>query len=1511
MLVTLTVLDRRTTGQPHRHVTIEASAGTSFGAVRARVGAVTGLSAAQLRVGDRLVADDDLLGHPPLLRGALLVAGPADRAGGPTGGMGAVELRLVSGSGAGRLVVLGRGQHVIGRAASAGVRLDDPGVSRAHAVLSVSTDGLYLRDLQPTNPSRLDGVALPVAGARVTTGQHLRIGSTTVVVGQADVRAGHHEIVGGEVRIHRQPRIREAATTPPVVFPEAPRRPEHGRVPLLASLAPLALSGILAVVLSSPALLLFALMSPVLLLGQWWSDRRAGRTSYRRQLREHASQLERARKDLLDSARRDALRRRGEQPDLAYVEAVVRRRGTRLWERRPADGDYLRVRVGTATQPAEVHTSGPAGERPQIEDLPALLDLQGVVGVAGPHGHASSLAGALLVQVAAWHTPRAVTLHILADTEERARQWEWAAHLPHARGGEEEAARISGGAAAVASHAAALRALVESRRGTSYGHRPPPGASPPVDTLVLADGASALRAVPGFSELLRGGPDAGVALVCLDRDVASLPVEASATLEIEGSGLGGTIRQEGNTIEGVVPDLPSPGWLETVSRTMSPYVDATPEMGAGTLPARVSFVGLHRAAGTDALSADSLAQAWSRSSGRPVALLGLDAEGEVSIDLAADGPHALVGGTTGSGKSELLQSLVAGLAVTSPPDELSFVLVDYKGGSAFSECARLPHTVGLVTDLDAHLTARALVSLDAEMKRRERLLAQAGARDLHEYRRAAGVCPDLAPLARLVIVVDEFKALAEEFPDFIDGLVRVAALGRSLGLHLVLATQRPAGIVSADMRANVALRIALRVRDRSDSEDVVDCADAASLDPRTPGRACIRAGDHGLRTVQTAYIGGGLARRADEAMPVRVVARDLLTALPAAPASSSEDLSRGCGTELDAYVAASRAAARQLDLRTASQPWLPPLQDVLTTAELSRWADDEDISVDATSVPLGLVDLPHRQRQESLHWRPEHDGHLGIAGGPRSGRSTSLVNLALGLVRRHSPQRLHLHVLQGVSGPAAALGRLPHVGTVTDATDPGIIRRLVSRLLGLVDGEETGPDRVVVLVDGWESLEESLSDHGSDVDDLHRLLRDGPSAGVWFAVAGGRALLSGRLPGLLQRRLVLSMPDPLDLTLAGLPPAQTSTTLPPGRAIDLRSGNYLQLAVPGADASAAATAAAVDAAAGALESASGAAAHAGEAGETSEDGQAGEGGEGGEDAGDADAAGDTVGQQHTAGPGPGRAGRVARSSAPWRITALPAHVPLEGLSPGGEELVLGLGGDEAGPVGLTPGPGRRRFLVAGPNRSGRSTVLTTTGERLAQQGRHVVVLCPRRSPLSSWAGSRRLRTFTTKDVAEVVEVRRADPDLCVLVDDVELVDGSPVEVALVELVRLVDDTDGFIAVAAELTRANGAFRGLVPEVARNGCGLILGATSPSDGDVLGVRLEVPAVRRPGRGELVVDGGTVPTQVARLDPDRPLPPLPIPPLPVPALPVPALPVPAVPVPAVPVPEVPVRPRAASS
>ncbi|WP_344008498.1 FtsK/SpoIIIE domain-containing protein, partial [Isoptericola halotolerans] len=222
----------------------------------------------------------------------------------------------------------------------------------------------------------------------------------------------------------------------------------------------------------------------------------------------------------------------------------------------------------------------------------------------------------------------------------------------------------------------------------------------------------------------------------------------------------------------------------------------------------------------DLLDGADPAQRWADATGWRVPL-GVDATGDVvELDLVGDGPHLLVAGTTGSGKSELLQSLVLGLALTRSPADLALALVDFKGGASFGRCADLPHVVGQVTDLEPGLAGRALAGLRAELGRRERVLAE---------HRAASL--DDAPpgtLPRLVVVIDEFRALADDLPDFLPGLLRVAAQGRSLGVHLVLATQRPSGAVSTDVRANVSARIALRVVDAADSHDVVGTAAAAA-----------------------------------------------------------------------------------------------------------------------------------------------------------------------------------------------------------------------------------------------------------------------------------------------------------------------------------------------------------------------------------------------------------------------------------------------------------------------------------------------------------------------------------------------------------------------------------------------------------------------------------------------------------------------------------------------------------
>ncbi|MER7073869.1 FtsK/SpoIIIE domain-containing protein [Terrabacter sp. NPDC000476] len=1427
MRIPLTVVDLHAGGPP-RDLLVDAPPGTPFGRIRAEIATAAGCDGAHLTCDGRPVGDDAELGRPPLLRGAVLTTG--DGAGGASL-FGAVELRITGGFGAGRTMRLGRGQHLIGRAAGASVRLDDPAVSRAHAHLDVRADGIRLRDLQPTNRSTVDGLPVPTGGIRLEDGQHVVVGSTSLTLGRPRLAVARHEVRDGVVQVHRPPRFVDTSPPPSVHVPEEPQRPEPGRMPVLASVAPLLVSAALAVALASPALLLFALLSPVLLIGQWWSDRRAGRTSHRRRLQAHSAALAHAEQALLSAARDDTAVRRDAHPDLGVVAAVASTRATRLWERRPGDADHLVVRVGCADQPARTGVTGCVPDVvPLADDAPVLVDLTaaGVTGIHGARAAGASLVGGLVVQIASWHSPRHLTIELLTAARSPGGAWEWLGLLPHATLRDGTSTRVALGPREVGERVAELRALAVLRREAAAG-LDGPRTRHPADTVVLVDGPDALRTVRGFAELLTEGPAAGIVFVCLGDDAQALPAETRVTVEVDARDGSATRRDDSGTLTGIRADLPTPGWLETTARALAPLVDATPEPGQASLPDEVSFVDLHRRVGPDPTDARQVAEAWERGDGRPRALLGVGPAGPFHVDLAADGPHALVGGTTGSGKSELLQALVAGLAVTNRPDQLSLLLVDYKGGSAFGACARLPHTVGLVTDLDGHLTSRALTSLDAEMKRREQLLARAGAKDLEDYRPRASVCVDLPTLPRLVIVLDEFKALADEFPDFIAGLVRVAALGRSLGLHLVLATQRPSGVVSGDMRANVALRIALRVRDRSDSTDVIDAADAAALEPRTPGRACVRTGDHELTTVQTAFLGGPAARHAArQAVTVHVLdpgrRRPTTTAVPLQPRS----------TELDAVVSALQEAATRLHIPGAAPPWLPPLPRELCAADLSVPQRDPNIGKVSARLgtgpvlALGLVDVPVQQRQDVLVWELQDGGHLGIAGGSRSGRTTALATVAHGLAVATSPGDVHLHVLTGSPPPEGlrdALEGLPHVGTVTGPDDLAVTRRLLRRLVGMLEAGAPPASHTVVLVDGWEPLEEALAtvEHGAPLDDLHRLVRDGPSVGLRFAVTGGRAILSGRLPGLLRRRLALHLPDPLDLALAGIAAEAAGTPRPPGRAIDVGSGLEVQLAVPGDDASLPATLIALNALTGlnALTS-------------------------------------------PTDGAGPGDVVSARSAAPPWRLRPLPGEVGLGVLPSDDELLVVGLGGDECRPVGVPLGSGYRRALVAGPPRSGRSNTLRCLAIRLLERGRTVVVVAPRRTDSAAWTTSSTVLVLGASDREQLVGTLRREPHACLLVDDVELLEGSEVEAVLVEAVGIVDDSDGLVVVAGELDRASAAYRGLVPAVARDGLGIVLGATAASDGDVLGARLELPQERRPGRGFLVRGGHAEPIQVARAD-----------------------------------------------
>jgi S-DNA-T family DNA segregation ATPase FtsK/SpoIIIE len=993
----------------------------------------------------------------------------------------------------------------------------------------------------------------------------------------------------------------------------------------------------------------------------------------------------------------------------------------------------------------------------------------GCLGVVGSASATDRLIAGLVGQLCTTHPPHELAVSVASSGP----HWSWAARLPHA-------AELSLGSPGAD---ADPRPDARSR----------PARAGPLLVLVVP------RPGPGTGELVQTALAGGVVVVAAAPSRPELPAGCRAVVH----------REDGrHVLDGpagpvaFVPDLVGAWWTDRVSRALAPLRCSAPSTGA-RMPSRLTLVD---ALGVEEVTAPWVADRWVAGERPPgatttlAAVVGAGPRGPFVIDLCRDGPHVLVGGTTGSGKSEFLRTLVTSLALSSPPEEVTFVLVDFKGGAAFGPCAALPHVVGLVTDLDDHLVSRALASLRAELRRRERLLAAVGASDLEAYRRLRS--PGTEPVPRLVVVVDELRALVEELPDFVTGLVRLAALGRSLGVHLVLATQRPSGAVSAEVRANVSLRIAFRVRDRADSVDVLDDGSAAGIAPSTPGRAMVRGADGALVTFQAATVTTPRAR--DTGLRVRSSPID----------DGLDDGSRRGGEAMDgaarALVETVRDAHRLVGGQRPRAPWLAPLPAIVPVI-----VPDGPSSTDALPV-VGQVDQPDLQRVTPLGWDAD-DGPWLLAGGSGSGRTTALRSLALAAARC-GPGAVHLHVID-THGSLADLEALPHLGTRAGIDDERACAALVRHLRDVVDrrlGAPTAPSSTprpgrpttLVLVDGWDQLVEAQPAHRPDqlTGALLRVLRDGRSVGVSGAVSGGRSLLHPRWGEVGARTFLMGRIDPLEAALSGLRAADVPHDPPPGRAVRVHDTREVQFFRATPD--------------------------------------------------------DTAAVADGAVPRPteGAAWRWVPLPAVVHRAEVPrgARTSTGGDADHGGDVLLGVGGDHGGACWWRPGTDGRRLLVVGPARSGRTNALRVIAQSRCTTGQLVVVV-------SSAGDVRRMPwplgcvIVDPNDTEGLVRLRSRHPDLALCVDDTDRLGDSDLVPVLREIIGLVDRDGGLAVLSTSSTALATRFSGIEVELARHGCGLVLSPT-PADRDLLSVPMPDGIPRHPGRGAFVTRGEVTEVQL---------------------------------------------------
>ncbi|WP_252976249.1 FtsK/SpoIIIE domain-containing protein [Janibacter melonis] len=1093
---------------------------------------------------------------------------------------------VVGGPDEGREFPLQRGTSHVGRGRDCEIQVNDGSVSRRHAKLLVA-DVVEVTDLGSSNGVVVDDERIDRAILR--EGEAFTVGDTTIEIRQARAAAGVTMGDSGTVAFSRSPRI--APVYQGLVFevPDLPERGKPQRMPLAMMLVPLFMGATLFAVTRSPYTIMFMLMMPAMMMANAYESRRRVRLDFEDAMNDFREDIGYLVEDIEAELDREHDMRRLEHPAVAETGEAVRRHHPLMWTRRPGEPGYLEYRLGLGVRPSRSEIKLPKMGRTRAEawlevsqtmqglghvaDVPVTAHplIDGAIGISGPRDEALAMARSLVVQTAALHSPAEVVLCALASTKS-ARDWDWVKWLPHTASPQSPI-----DAQHTASSGPGCSALMEQLEG--YASRTIEKGKPTgVDVVVLVENDAPVDRAR-LVQLAERGWRSGVVVVWVAPVTEQLPAACRTFVEVE---TGGRARvgyvAPAEVAQAVPADVLSDEQAVVAARRLAPVTDS----GAlseddSDIPRSVSFLAL---VGTELASSQmAVIERWnenrsiltgrhapatpSRKPGSLRAVLGQSALGTYSVDLRTDGPHALVGGTTGAGKSELLQAWILGMATAHSPQRVTFLLVDYKGGSAFRDCVNLPHTVGMVTDLSPHLVRRALESLSAELHYREHLLARFKAKDLVELERRGEV---EAPPS-LIIVVDEFAALVQEVPDFVDGVVNIAQRGRSLGIHLILATQRPAGVIRDNLRANTNLRMALRMADTDDSTDVLGTPEAAYFDPGLPGRAMAKSGPGRLVPFQTGYAGGWTS---DTPPPPDMLVETLSFGapvrweLPATP-KTQEDDELG-PNDIQRVVEVVEAARVEAEIPVPRKPWLPELEPVYDLAKLPTDRRDDELVI-------GISDNPALQSQPTISFRPDAEGNLAVYGASGSGKSAFLrtIAIAAGFTVRGGP--CHVYGLDFGNRGLSMLETLPHVGSIISGQDEERVKRLINHLREVIEeravryskanastitayrqltGRHDEP-RIFVLVDGLTSFRSAYESTGALMkwlDAFTSLLGDGRPVGVHFVLSvDARNGLPVSMGSSVQSRFVLRMATEDDYSFLGVPADVLTAESAPGRGI--------------------------------------------------------------------------------------------------------------------------------------------------------------------------------------------------------------------------------------------------------------------------------------------------------------------------------------------------------------------------
>lgn len=846
-------------------------------------------------------------------------------------------------------------------------------------------------------------------------------------------------------------------------------------------------------------------------------------------------------------------------PSPAQCMEIAREVKRRLWERMPEDEDFMRLRIGVGTVPLNIAIKTPkigfvldedtylySPEKIKkscslVDSVPVFCDMKQYpsCGVVGKHETAYALVRSMLIQAAAHHGYDELKI-VGLFSDEHEKDWKWLRFLPHIFSKNRSMRFLSFGSYRAEEMLKLMEAELKQRRSSLKDSEVDDKAAHSLPYyLFVIDDLSIINTHPIMSILSCNDAALNAGYIVIADTLSKLPRNVLQIIQLNADKNIFFVKGQGLKNNSFKADAVGVEEGDIFSRSLAPIRLSMNSDSEGKIPESIGFMqgyGINRPGDLN------LWENWNNASA-DISMevpIGIDSRGDkfcFNIHEKAHGPHGIVAGTTGSGKSEMIQTWILSMALQFSPQDVSFVLIDFKGTGLILPFKELPHLAGTISDMDSNIS-RNLIALRSELQRRKELFDRAGTNNIHGYLRLYREGKVKEPLSYLIVIIDEYAEFKVNYPDFTKEIDSLFRTGRALGVHIILMTQNPGGVISGESESNVQFRWCLKVANAAASKEILGGhPEAARI--TNPGRAYIRVGeDEVFEQVQSFYSGGAYSPENNK-KEVSVKSVDMSGKRQKLISNSEIKISQG--NEIDALVKYIHEFAQQRKVDSARQIWMEQLPRIIYLQDILP--DKRNSTVLAPIV--GMLDDTYTQNQYPLSVPLSEEGHAVICGSPGSGKTTFLQSLIMSLCAMYTPDEVNIYIMDFGSWSLGMFSDFPQVGGVSNSNENervGTIRKVLEDILderkmlfekknvGSIQsfnriGEEILP-YVVLIIDNIAPLLQIFSEMEAF---LIRLTQEGGSYGIYLIFTCGTTSGAGfKIKQNIKTKIALQMADQAD-----------------------------------------------------------------------------------------------------------------------------------------------------------------------------------------------------------------------------------------------------------------------------------------------------------------------------------------------------------------------------------------------